>query len=58
MYYSYGKNILRYKLGEGNIPVAQALTLAALYANQHGMLEDSLAHLFNARGIYADVVRK
>ncbi|KAL6150045.1 hypothetical protein ACJQWK_02582 [Exserohilum turcicum] len=57
VYYSYAKDILRCKLGECNIPVAQALTLAALYTNQNGMLQDSLAHLCIARDIYRDVVR-
>jgi hypothetical protein len=56
-YYSYAKDILRHKLGECNIPVAQALTLAALYTNQNGMLQDSLTHLCNARDIYTDVVK-
>lgn len=58
VYYSYAKDILRFKLGECNIPIAQALTLAALYTNQNGMLEDSLAHLCNARDIYRDILRK
>lgn len=56
-YYSCAKAILKYKLGERNIPVAQALTLAALYMNQNGMLHDSLTYLYNARDIYIDVVK-
>ncbi|KAJ5063745.1 hypothetical protein PSV09DRAFT_2374418 [Bipolaris maydis] len=56
-YYSCAKAILKYKLGERNIPVAQALTLAALYMNQNGMLHDSLTYLCNARDIYIDVVK-
>jgi hypothetical protein len=58
VYYSHAKAILRYTIGECNTHVAQALTLAALYTNQNGMLQDSLAHLCNARDIYTDVFKK
>lgn len=58
VYYSHTKAILRYAIGECNTHVAQALTLAALYTNQNGMLQDSLAHLCNACDIYKDVFKK
>lgn len=42
VYYSYAKDMFKYKLGERDILVMQALTLAALWTNRNGMLQDSI----------------
>ncbi|EMD96394.1 hypothetical protein COCC4DRAFT_64913 [Bipolaris maydis ATCC 48331] len=54
VYYTYAKQILGQKHHERSIAYAQALTLAALYSNQNGMLGDSWAHLHQSHCIYTD----
>lgn len=58
IYYDWAQHILKYKCGDRSIAYAQALTLAALYNNQNGMLGESSANLCLAQSIYTDIVKK
>ncbi|RYO14812.1 hypothetical protein AA0111_g11877 [Alternaria arborescens] len=55
VYYSYAQIILASKRKKYDISVAQAMTLAALYENQIGMLQKSYASVSYAYHIYTDL---
>ena len=55
VYHSYAQTILASKRKKYDISVAQAMTLAALYENQIGMLQESYASVSYAYRIYTDL---
>ena len=55
VYHSYAQAILASKREKHDISVAQAMTLAALYENQIGMLQESCASVSYAYRIYTDL---
>ena len=55
VYHSYAQAILASKREKHDISVAQAMTLAALYENQIGMLQESCASVSYAHRIYTDL---
>jgi hypothetical protein len=55
VYYSYAQTILASKRKRYDTSVAQAMTLAALYENQIGMLQKSYASVSYAYHIYTDL---
>jgi hypothetical protein len=55
VYHSYAQTILASKREKHETSVAQAMTLAALYENQIGMLQKSYASVSHAYQIYTDL---
>ena len=55
VYHSYAQTILASKREKHDTSVAQAMTLAALYENQIGMLQESCASVSYAHRIYTDL---
>jgi hypothetical protein len=55
VYHSYAQTILASKREKHDTSVAQAMTLAALYENQIGMLQESRVSVSYAHRIYTDL---